>query len=408
MKRYFLLLAALMLLTPLASAQTWRRKVSARSFIAYPDNRITFPGKADAFERLFAKMDTVLLYGSGNLHIVHIGGSHVQGGSWTGQLRRDLLLFRYGLEGGRGLVFPYAAAGTNTPMSYSTASTGTWTTDRCLRPEGRLGVTGISVTTSDTTATLTFLLEERAPREWAPSFPFNSVDVLGYGTLSPVLLLGRDTVRAASYDAARDLWHFLLPRFTEEVTVGFTGFPGTFTFTGAYLDNPYGGITVDEIGINGASTASYLRCEDFRRDLALLKPDLVIFSLGINDIQDTEFNRRRFLDNYARLVAEVRAVNPACAILFTSNNDSFRQRSPNRQGVEAAEAFRELAKRHDAGLWDLFEIMGGLGSMQYWESAGLAQHDRIHFTPQGYDLIGNLLYNALMEAYRGHVYRSGR
>ena len=52
--------------------------------------------------------------------------------------------------------------------------------------------------------------------------------------------------------------------------------------------------------------------------------------------------------------------------------------------------------------------MGGLGSIQSWEYAGLAQHDKIHFTTQGYDIVGNLLYNALMDAYREHVYPSDK
>lgn len=404
MKRGTLLLLLALTLSATAGAQTWHRSVASRPALSSGHNQLEFPGGRERFERFFDKMDTVLLYGSGKLHIVHIGGSHVQGGSWTAQLRRNLLLFRYGLEGGRGLIFPYHAAGTNTPMSYSNDYTGSWTADKCLRPEGQLGISGMSVTTSDTTATLYFSTQERAPREWAPSFTFNSIDLLGSGTVSPVILLGRDTVRASWYDATRDLWHFDLPRFTEDFAVGFTGWPGQFTLTGAYLDNPYPGVTVSEAGVNGASTASWLRCDHFERDLALLAPDLVIFSISINDIQDTEFDRARFIANYGRLVRQVLAVNPDCAILFTTNNDSFKRRAPNRQGLEAASAFLELGKIHHAAVWDLFDLMGGLGSMQSWEYAGLAQHDKIHFTTQGYDLVGNLLYNALMDAYREHVY----
>ena len=37
--------------------------------------------------------------------------------------------------------------------------------------------------------------------------------------------------------------------------------------------------------------------------------------------------------------------------------------------------------------------------MDRWLSAGLARPDRIHFTPEGYTILGNLLFNALMDAY---------
>ena len=43
--------------------------------------------------------------------------------------------------------------------------------------------------------------------------------------------------------------------------------------------------------------------------------------------------------------------------------------------------------------------MGGYGSMARWEEAGLAQSDKIHFTPAGYKLVGDLLFDAIMDAY---------
>jgi lysophospholipase L1-like esterase len=47
--------------------------------------------------------------------------------------------------------------------------------------------------------------------------------------------------------------------------------------------------------------------------------------------------------------------------------------------------------------------MGGLNSMKQWESAGLANRDKIHFTESGYILIGDLLYNALLDRYLEHL-----
>lgn len=55
-----------------------------------------------------------------------------------------------------------------------------------------------------------------------------------------------------------------------------------------------------------------------------------------------------------------------------------------------------LAREHDAALWDMYRIMGGLGSMAVWRDAGLANRDRVHFLTPGYRLLGDLLYNALI------------
>ena len=65
----------------------------------------------------------------------------------------------------------------------------------------------------------------------------------------------------------------------------------------------------------------------------------------------------------------------------------------------------KLRTRFSGGVWNLFEIMGGLGSMKEWEAAGLAKLDKIHFTEEGYALVGDLLYNALMGKYVEHLRR---
>ena len=75
----------------------------------------------------------------------------------------------------------------------------------------------------------------------------------------------------------------------------------------------------------------------------------------------------------------------------------------NPNGLIVEQAFMELGKQHNAAVWDQFDVMGGLYSMKDWENAGLAQRDKIHFTGDGYKLIGDLLYNALISRYLEHV-----
>ena len=63
----------------------------------------------------------------------------------------------------------------------------------------------------------------------------------------------------------------------------------------------------------------------------------------------------------------------------------------------------ELAKKHNAAVWDLFTIMGGLDSISQWNGFGLAQNDKIHFTREGYQLVGNLLFSAIVKSYEYHI-----
>ena len=74
----------------------------------------------------------------------------------------------------------------------------------------------------------------------------------------------------------------------------------------------------------------------------------------------------------------------------------------------AEEAFMEMGKKYNAAVWDQFDVMGGLESMQDWEQAGLAQKDKVHFTKAGYQLMGDLLYNALIESYIEHIKQIGK
>ena len=104
--RRFLTYSLLFLLLPATLwGQSLRKAVPEYDFARFEKNRIGFQGDSSAFERLFKKMDSVLFLGKGNLRIMHFGGSHVQAGTLTRQLRNDLLSLRTALDG-QGTGFP--------------------------------------------------------------------------------------------------------------------------------------------------------------------------------------------------------------------------------------------------------------------------------------------------------------
>jgi len=84
-------------------------------FIRYEKNIISFPGDSGDFENLYNKLDKVIKTGEGKINIVHIGGSHIQAGYYSGVVRKKMQTFFPGLNGGRGLIFPYQMAKTNNP-----------------------------------------------------------------------------------------------------------------------------------------------------------------------------------------------------------------------------------------------------------------------------------------------------
>ncbi|MBO4340739.1 MAG: hypothetical protein J5835_04870 [Bacteroidales bacterium] len=369
-------------------------------FVRVEKNELQFPGgKSADYELFLRKLDSLVTFGSADVRILHVGGSHVQGGTWTDRLRRSFLALRYGMDGGRGLVFPFATAGTNTPVSYTTTSTGNWETTRCLRPERTVGLTGMGATAVDTSARTAIDLLPRENRIMTQHYCFNRVTLLGYGEREPVLLLSKKDTLWGRPEG--DLWRFDLPAYTDWIQIGVsqTG-TGSYTLEGAYLDKSRKGFTLSEAGVNGAATSSWLKCGHWERNLRVVKPDLVIFSVGINDIQGPEFSIERFKSNYRELIKMVRRVNPRCALLFTGINDSSYRNDVNPHTRAVEDAMEELAKEYKGVFWDMYEIMGGYGSMAVWREAGLAQSDLVHFTPDGYRLLGDLLFDAIMASAR--------
>jgi lysophospholipase L1-like esterase len=178
----------------------------------------------------------------------------------------------------------------------------------------------------------------------------------------------------------------------------------SFTLRGIDLASDDPGIYYHASGVNGAATWSWLRCQRLEEELALLKPDLVVFSIGINDAHDPDFCASCYEKNYEKLIAHVRNVNPDAAILLVTNSDSYRKRRyPVRNADDVRDVMMRLGRKHGTGVWDLYGVMGGQGSIRLWQRKGLAKRDLIHFTRQGYTMVGDLMFTAIMKAYGEHV-----
>ncbi len=396
---------------------------------ARPDsNFITLPGGLSPEMSLFIdKMDSVLLYGKGRVSILHIGGSHVQADMYTNEFRIRIDSLNNGLRPPRGFLFPFRVAKTNNPSNFRVTAAGRWDKARCSVRKQRppLGIDGISVWTSDPTAWIGFDIDPNHTGRWTST----SLKVIGRSVpsltgvrLTPVIRVDGQDVRPSSYDAYTMTYLFRLPKPTSSFTLHFAHSAGrqtdslktetaesptsraTFYVDGVIPENDEDGIVYHTVGVNGAAVPHYLRCEYFERQMSALHPDLVILSIGINDASGPNFVPDNFKSNYDQLLRVFRRINPNCAFIFITNNDSKRRvsrrkRIVNKNGELAEVAFSEMATKWQGGLWDLFDIMGGLGSMAEWQKNGLAGRDNIHFSRLGYKVVGALFYDAFLNFY---------
>lgn len=377
-------------------------------FIRYDGNRLEYARQSPSLGLFLSRWRQLEATGQGNLNIVHIGGSHVQAGTMSNAIRQHLMHAYPALVSGRGMLFPYsAAARCNNPADYAVHCPQKVVLTRNVYQDHPqpLGLCGISVTAADSLTEVGIVL-----RDTTVDYATTRIVAIGRSDqgVTPMLSLDGRLVFPSYVDPRTDRFVFNLAAAVDSFTLVLPCRAGeSFTLTGLYLGNRRPGFSFHSVGANGASVPDYLRCPHLARDLRLLHPDMVLFGLGINDASKAGFDTAEFRRHYLELIDSVRAVNPDCALVFITNNDSFKRLRRNRyevnaNGALAREVFHRLARETGGVVWDQFAIMGGLRSMDRWRQAGLAQTDRVHFTRAGYQLLGDLFWEALLDAYRKH------
>jgi len=166
--------------------------------------------------------------------------------------------------------------------------------------------------------------------------------------------------------------------------------------------NEYPGVSYTSIGVNGAGLYTYLDNKNFEEQLKQYPPDFFAFSVGTNDgnVPYDKFDPQVYKNNLEKMMLKVLRANPKCAILLTVPNDSYYHRKYlNRNIAREREVIEELAEKYKIPVWDLYGIMGELGSSKTWNRKGLMQSDLVHFTSMGYHLKGELMIDAFLKYF---------
>ncbi len=371
-------------------------------------NRIqTFSTGPEALHGFRTAYETLVAGQARQLHILHIGDSHLQADMLTGRARdlwQDPALGGLG-AGGRGLVFPYTLARTNNPWNYRVTTTGAWQPHRSAIPSHHAswGVAGLSATTTTPGVTFTVQLTgataARSPLTRVRVF--YPVDDSASFTLA---LLDSANILRYSRNGAGGFaeWTLRAPVTAVAFQVKQTRPQQRhLTVQGLSLDNEQPGVVYSVAGGNGATVDSYLRCGRLCPQVSALKPDLVIVSLGTNDIFGGSFDSVAFRRSYGTLLMELTRAAPRASILLTTPGETFRNGRPNgARTATVTRIIRGLADEAGVAVWDFFSLMGGTGSIRDWNNLGLAQRDYVHYTLRGYHLQADLLTQALRAALR--------
>ena len=375
-------------------------------FVNWKANTIKYANTSPSFKKLFKKFNAIAKGKKEDLHIFHIGGSHIQADIYSNRLRTYLQHMNDNSKGQRGFVFPFKLAKTNNPSNYSVTSEDSWKGYRCsiMKDSVAWGLAGITAVFRDSLAQINIKANHRGYD--SQQYDFNKVRIFYDNWTDDYRINLKDTSleKKRSENKKAHFIEFELIQTVEEIELCIerTGDTVTseFLMMGLELMNDHHGIQYTSIGVNGASFEYYNRCAYFDEQLLLYQPDLFIVSVGTNDAYHPDFDAELYRKNYEKLIKLIQKANPDCAILLTVPNDSYyKRKTPNPRTRIMQKIIYELAEKHQMAVWDFYEIMGGFNSSQQWYKNKLMPRDRIHFTQLGYRIKADLLLQALTSSW---------
>lgn len=374
------------------------------SFVDYSKNYLYQASDSSLTLNFFKKIDALRKGELTKVTIVHYGGSHIQAGTWSDKLISNFQAIQ-NFNGGGIYAFPFKLAKTNGPHYFASYSTGNWKRFRCATLKEmclNLGMAGIAAVTNDSSNTFGVKLLKNEHH-----VKFNSLKIYhNFNSSYKVELAPLNTKSTKQEFKSKGYTLYKFENFIDSVNFELVRVDTNqkdFMLYGFSLESSNPGFYYAGFGVNGAASNSYLRCNLFGEQLETLKPDVVIFSLGVNDTQGKDFSKRTFIEHYDSLISAVRAVSPDCAIILTTTSDNYiKRKMPNKKSLSAQEAMFDLVEKHKASVWDMYAVMGGYKSIYKWQKAGLASSDKVHFNNRGYQVVGQLMYDAIYNSYKNN------
>lgn len=344
--------------------------------------------------------------GGDPVHILQIGDSHTAGDMITNGLRTRLQA-RYG-NGGRGVLAagkPYRGYLT---FGVTAAESEGWVSNVIFgnrhQPGGpALGLSGFTRTT-------------RTPGEYlsvATDSPDNNFDRAIVCALTQpgggivTLRMGDRTenwsLQASERGVACRTLRSSQPVSSASIT---TLDDGTVSITSFGTFRSTGGVVVSNVGVVGAQLEHFGRTdpEVLRQEFEAYRPDMIVLAYGTNEGFSPRLTAPEYEAVLRAQVARIRRVAGRDIPLMLLGAPDAASRSagmgascgagwytPNLlNGVRSVQ--RRVARELRLGFWDWEQAMGGRCASQSWLTSGLMRSDMVHFTREGGDRIGAMIF----------------
>lgn len=331
--------------------------------------------------------------------VVHFGDSHIQAEGPTSVVRNKLQS-QYG-DAGRGMMFPYSAANSYTSILYSSSHKGEWSYSKSFqfKPKLKLGVSGMTIRTTDNHASVSMILKNPSLMNQKARL-YLDIDSSSYDVL---FIADSDStlIRVSDFISSKNPY-IEIPlkgkesKFTLQV-IQESSRQNHFEFYGLSLESVESkGVRYHSVGV-GASQYGSMLVEPLLVDqLPSLNPSLIILDFGTNNYLYDNIVRPELGPEIEKIIRNLRSYCPKALILLTSTQDLYYKSKHITSGIIFRNLIDSLADKNNCLFWDWYAISGGKKSLLKWKDAGYAQTDLIHLTTKGYQLKGELLFNAII------------
>lgn len=182
------------------------------------------------------------------------------------------------------------------------------------------------------------------------------------------------------------------------------------TFYGVTMEGE-SGVVLDNFSSRGSTglSLSTIPVEKLKQFNKVRPYDLIILEYGLNVVEKKRTNYTSYANGLRKTIKNLKQAFPKAAILLLSVADRDYKGSEGKivtmPGVyHLVESQQQLAIEEKIAFWNMFEAMGGEGSMLKLNKSkpSMANKDYTHINFAGGKFMGELLFEALMHGKKQH------
>lgn len=183
-------------------------------------------------------------------------------------------------------------------------------------------------------------------------------------------------------------------------------FSGSADLYGVMVDNG-NGVAVDNIPMRGCAGTIFTKMGTSLLQQSYHRTNVGMLVLQYGGNAMPGMSSKAGVDYYAKEVGRqiryLKSIYPDTPILFIGPADMATKVDGELRSYPLigymVEALKREALANGAAFWNIYEVMGGDGSIIRWTNLGLAGADYVHFSPAGATKIGNYLVDAFSTLY---------